>query len=179
MPNSNSFKGNVTRSALNMCVLQCSLMPWHIISLPLGTAKRLKKEEENKKNLNKLEQTLCDHLHTCTTKVYECASHVPINIPLYVCAVTTATSGVTSGPSAQTTPMGVSPARPPTISEDHAALPYTHISTAILSWFIVLGNILWSVSVADCLFVTDCSLFVDNPLLSPFVRESSRTYWLH
>jgi hypothetical protein len=75
--------------------------------------------------------------------------------------------------------MGVLPARLPTVSEDSAMLSYTHISTAISSWFIVLVDILWRVSIADCLFVTDCSLFADNPLLSLFVRESPCTYWLH
>jgi hypothetical protein len=31
----------------------------------------------------------------------------------------------------------------------------------------------------DCLFVTDCALLTDNPLVSPTIREFPRALWLH
>jgi len=62
-----------------------------------------------------------------------------------------------------------------------ARTPYIIISihTAKLSRFIISVDILWHVSLADCLFTSDFPLFADNPLLSPFICESCRVYWLH
>jgi len=48
-----------------------------------------------------------------------------------------------------------------------------------MSRFIISVDILWRVSLADCLFTSNFPLFADNPLLDPFVRESRRVYWLH
>jgi len=56
--------------------------------------------------------------------------------------------------------------------------PYIHF-TAKLSHFIISVDILWRVSLVDCLFTSDFPLFADNPLLSPFIHESYCVYWLH
>ena len=56
--------------------------------------------------------------------------------------------------------------------------PYVH-PIAKLSRFIIFVDILWCVSLADCLFTSDFPLFMHNPLLSPFVHESHCVYWLH
>ena len=50
---------------------------------------------------------------------------------------------------------------------------------AELSKFIISVDILWHVSLVDCLFTLDFPLFADNPLLDPFVCESHRVYWLY
>ncbi|HSY76417.1 MAG TPA: hypothetical protein VK890_06150, partial [Bacteroidia bacterium] len=78
---SNSFKGSVTRSAPDTRVLQRSPTPRRIISLPLDANKRLKEEKEDKKDLDELEQTLRDHLHTRDAKTHK---HVPTNVPLHI-----------------------------------------------------------------------------------------------
>jgi hypothetical protein len=78
---SNSFKGQVTRSALDTRVLQRSPTPRRIISLPLNANKRLEEEKEDKKDLEELEQTLRNRLHT---RISRERTHVPTNIPLHL-----------------------------------------------------------------------------------------------
>ena len=78
---SNSFKGQITRSALDMRVLQRSPTPQRIISLPLNANKHLEEEKEDKKDLEELEQTLRDRLHT---RISRKRTHVPTNIPLHL-----------------------------------------------------------------------------------------------
>ena len=51
--------------------------------------------------------------------------------------------------------------------------------TADTRFFLISVDILWRVSLADCLFVSDCSSLVHNPLLFPNRREAPRTHWLH
>src|SRR5580658_124242 len=144
-------------------------------STPISALKKKRKIRKTLKSLSKPSATAC---------ILASPANAPMSPPTYPCtstrasAATAATSGATSGPLAPTVPTGAPPARPPTVSEDRAALPYTHISTAPSSWFIVPVDILWRVSVADCLFVTDCSLYMHNPLLAPRFNFLC-THWLH
>ncbi|KAI0268433.1 hypothetical protein BGY98DRAFT_938225 [Russula aff. rugulosa BPL654] len=88
--------------------------PGAFISLPLDADKRLKEEKEDKKDLDELEQTLRDHLHTRDAKTTSMSPPTSPCISTRASAAIAATNGATSGPPAPTVPTGVRPqGRPP------------------------------------------------------------------